>query len=81
MARLRLTTRLVVACIALLGISACGGSSSANPNTTASSAGIDNEAPASANGDVLGVTLSGKSFSLRDTLASSPVVMWFWAPG
>ena len=79
--KLRSTTTLVVAVIAL---SACGTDSSYTDAgvvaTTASSQIISPQSGANLDGFVA-KTVNGETFVLADALAQKPVVLWFWAPG
>lgn len=89
MQKVRLTNVIAVAAfsfVALLGMSACG----ENDYQSSSEAGGDSNAIVDSTNDaskdpqredVVGVTLSGNAFSLREALQERPVVLWFWAPG
>lgn len=48
------------------------GSSIESSDTDTESGGVD---------DVVATGIDGKSFSLSESLVTSPVVLWFWAPG
>ena len=84
--RKNVTAMVVFSFVALLGMSACG------ENNYQSSSGVGGDSNAVVDStsdvsqdsqleDVVGVTLSGDAFSLREALQERPVVLWFWAPG
>ena len=78
---------LIVGLSALLA--SCGSSSQGAGTNSAisdSSAVAQKDLPSdssltNAADDIVATSVDGKSFSLREALTDSPVVLWFWAPG
>lgn len=70
-------------------LSACGASdqgvNSGSLDTSVAATALENSSSESvssdASDDIVATDLDGKSFSLNESLKTSPVVLWFWAPG
>lgn len=75
--------------IAALLLGACSSSNSGANESVSSDAPISESSPESSvaatnsddSYDISATQINGASFSLREALTSSPVVLWFWAPG